>query len=353
MRVLLLARYGDLGASSRVRFLQYLGDFEAQGWTVEVRPLFSNAYLKALYSEHDRWRETVLGYVRRLHALVKARAFDIVIIEKELFPFLPAIFESLLERLGIPYVADYDDALFHRYDLHSSSIVRRLLGRKIDLVMRKATLVVAGNEYLADRARSAGARRIEIIPTVVDERRYQPVVSRSGGPPVVGWIGTPSTSHYLESLLPEFERLRSEMPVRFVAIGAREADFVGTLVETWPWAEDTEVSSIQQFDIGIMPLQDSPWERGKCGYKLIQYMACGLPVIASSVGVNNEIVIPGENGLLADTREAWGRALRALLHSSEAHRMAMGQKGRERVVEWYSRKAQAPRLIKAVRAAVT
>lgn len=348
MRVLLLSRYGDLGASSRVRYLQYLGDFEAKGWTVEARPLFSNAYLEALYGGRGRWHETVRGYVRRLHVLVQARRFDILIIEKELFPFFPALFERLLVRLGIPYVVDYDDAWFHRYDLHSCGAVRSMLGQKIDVVMRNAAVVVAGNEYLAERARSAGALRIEIIPTVVDMKRYQPAASRSDGPPVVGWIGTPKTSQYLEPLLPVFEELRSETPVRFVAVGALEADFAGTPVETWPWSEETEVSSIQKFDIGIMPLPDSPWERGKCGYKLIQYMACGLPVVASAVGVNKEIVIPEKNGLLADTPESWARGLRVLLHASASDRMSMGSNGRELVGEWYSREVQSARFISTV-----
>lgn len=202
MRVLLLSRYGDLGASSRVRYLQYLGDFQERGWTVEISPLFSNAYLEALYGGTGRFRETVVGYVGRLYALLRARKFDVLIIEKELFPFLPAWFERVLSGLGVPYVVDYDDALFHRYDLNRRAVVRAVLGRKIDAVMRHAALVIAGNEYLADRARAAGARSIEIIPTVVDTERYRPVAERVEGPLVVGWIGTPKTSYYLETLLP-------------------------------------------------------------------------------------------------------------------------------------------------------
>ena len=350
-KILLLSRYDSLGASSRVRYLQYLGEFEAQGWTVEARPLFSNAYLEALYAGYGRSREAVFGYVQRLHALVSARRFDILIIEKELFPFLPALFEWLFARLGVPYLVDYDDALFHRYDLHRRAIVRRLLGRKIDAVMRNAAVVVAGNEYLAERARSAGARRIEIIPSVVDTKRYRPASPRLGGIPVVGWIGTPKTSRYLEPLLPVFERLRSEMPARFVAVGAREADFAGTPVEAWEWSEATEVSSIQQFDIGIMPLQDSPWERGKCGYKLIQYMSCGLPVVASPVGVNTQIVVEGQNGYLVETLDDWREKLAMLLKMPPSIRAEVGKSGREQVETRYSLQSQAPRFLEAVASA--
>lgn len=350
MRVLLLSRYGDRGASSRVRYLQYLDDFEAQGWTVEVSPLFSNAYVEALYAGKGRARETVRGYARRLYALKQARQFDVLIIEKELFPFLPALFERLLARFRVPYVVDYDDALIHRYDLHSRAVVRRLLGRKIDAVMRKAAVVVAGNEYLADRAREAGARRIEIIPTVVDTERYQPAMKSSDGMPVVGWIGTPKTSRYLMPLLPVFEKLRNEMPVRFVAVGALESDFAGTPVEAWPWTEESEVPSIQQFDIGIMPLQDSPWEKGKCGYKLIQYMACGLPVIASPVGVNAAIVDHNQNGFLASSEKQWANFLKELSFDNDK-RASMGLSGRQKAQSLYSRSSQSPHLIHLLREA--
>ena len=135
-------------------------------------------------------------------------------------------------------------------------------------------------------------------------------------------------------------------------MGAREADFAGTPVEAWAWSEETEVSSIQQFDIGIMPLQDSPWERGKCGYKLIQYMSCGLPVVASPVGVNKEIVIEGRNGYLADTLDDWREKLEMLLKMPPNIRAEVGKSGRETVETRYSLKSQAPRFLKAVASAV-
>ena len=351
MRILLLSRYDSLGASSRVRYLQYLPYFRSRGAEASVVPLFSDDYLRALYKGGPRRGEVLHGYFRRLRALLSARRFDVVIVEKELFPFLPAVAERLLRAAGAPYLVDYDDALFHRYDLHGNLLVRGLLGRKIDTVMRHAAAVVAGNEYLAERARQAGAPRVEVIPTVVDTVRYQPLADAANEIPVIGWIGTPKTSRYLKPLLPVFESLQDKMPVRFVAVGARPEDFKGTPVETLPWSEETEVKSIQQFNIGIMPLEDSPWERGKCGYKLIQYMACGLPVVASPVGVNSKIVAAGQNGLLADTPDDWARALRNLLDETESKRQSMGLKGRQRVKEWYSVDAQAPRFFAVVRKA--
>jgi len=352
IKVLLFSRYEALGASSRVRFLQYLPYFREQGVEVTVKPLLSDSYLQALYKGDSRWQEVLKGYVGRILALFVARRFDVVIIEKELFPFMPAIAERLLKLIGVPYVADYDDALFHHYDCHSNPLVRLLLGQKIDSVMRHATTVIAGNNYLAERACRAGAQRVEIIPTVVDTERYYSKEKAVGEIPIVGWIGTPQTSRYLKLLLPVFESLKNEIPVRFVAVGANSEDFEDTPIEAWPWSEESEVESVQQFDIGIMPLEDSPWERGKCGYKLIQYMACGVPVVASPVGVNREIVVSDENGLFADTVEEWDKALRTLLNVDLDVRKCMGGAGRARVEDWYSVQAQASRFLNELYEAV-
>lgn len=347
MKILVLSRYAREGASSRVRYLQYLNAFKEHGFDVEVSPLFSNAYVRSVYSGKGRISEAVKGYAARLPAVLKTRKYDLLIIEKELFPFLPAWFEKYLYRNRIPYIADYDDALFHRYDLHRSRFVRMLFKNKIDTVMKYASTVITGNAYLAERAKAAGAQRVEIVPTVVDTRHYLPRKKKTEGPCVVGWIGTPGTSHYLAPLFETFAKLRQEFDVRFVAVGAREDDFSSTSIEVSSWYEATEVPSIQEFDIGIMPLADSPWERGKCGYKLIQCMACAKPVVASPVGVNAEIVEVGVNGYLAETPDDWARYLRLLLSDSDA-RSRMGAAGRAKVVKEFSLEAQAPRLIRAI-----
>lgn len=339
----MLTRYSRRGASSRVRSLQYIPGLTREGFEIDVSPLFSDPYLIALYHGEPRWREAVPGYLKRFHKLVTARRYDLIWIEKEIFPFLPATVERLLGLLGIPYVVDYDDALFHRYDHHSSGLIRALLGRKIDVVMRQAALVVAGNGYLAGRAKKAGARRVEIVPTVVDIDRYLKDRRHSAGPPVVGWIGTPATRKYLFELRDVFQAIRKEREVRIVAVGLTREMLVDPWIEAKDWSEDTEVQSIKSFDVGIMPLPDEPWERGKCGYKLIQYMACGVPVVASPVGVNNEIVRHGVNGFLADTKSEWLEALKGLIVDAGA-RERMGKAGREMVEARYSLQVQLPRL---------
>lgn len=345
MKILLLSRYASLGASSRVRFLQYLPYFKEQGVEVIVKPLFSNSYVDALYSGDSKWTEILKGYFTRLFLLLTVYKYDLLIIEKELFPYMPATAERLLRLIGINYLVDYDDAIFHNYDRHKNPIVRRLLGNKIDVVMRCSSVVTVGNKYLAERARLAGAQRIEIIPTVVEASRYKVAQKTINQAPIVGWIGTPKTSIYLQPLLPIFEAIKKDIPVRFVAVGAHQEDFEGTAVEAWPWTEETEVSLIQQFDIGIMPLRDSHWERGKCGYKLIQYMACAVAVVASPVGVNSEIVELDVNGKFASSLDEWEQALRELLAlgSDEIHKL--GKAGRKSVEEWYSLEVQAQRFL--------
>jgi glycosyltransferase involved in cell wall biosynthesis len=352
MKILLLSRYGSLGASSRVRYLQYLPYLEHKGLSFKVEPLLSNKYLKSLYAGRHDWREVLKGYLSRIWTLFRVKRFDLVIIEKELFPFFPAFAERVLRLTGVSYLADYDDALFHKYDLHSNVLVRHTLGKKIDTVMRHAAVVVAGNAYLADRARTAGAPVVETIPTVVDCKYYKPCSSPHGKSQViVGWIGTPKTSKYLEPLIPVFEVLQKKKSVRFVAIGANAKDFAGTPVETWPWSKNSEVKAIQKFDIGIMPLPDSPWERGKCGYKLIQYMACGIPVVASPMGVNKDIVKPGKNGYLSNTIQDWEEHLSTLICMNDNDRGVMGKTARKQVKNWYSVQVQASRLLNSIQKA--
>lgn len=351
MRVLLLTRYSRAAASSRLRAMQYLPWLEAAGVEVVSLPLLGDDYVQKLYREGSGRSLSLLpAYWRRLRILLSARHFDLLWIEKELFPWLPALAEILLGACRIPYVVDYDDALFHRYDLHPRSWVRALLAGKIDRVMRHAALVVAGNDYIAARARQAGARRVEILPTSVDLARYAMEPRGSDGPFTIGWIGTPVTAKYLSLLEPVLAGLSRESDVRIMIVGGGEAALAGVAAERRPWREEKEAADIRQFDVGIMPLPDEPWERGKCGYKLIQYMACGKPVIASPVGVNRHIVVPGENGFLAASHEEWLEALRQL-RADPLLRQRMGLAGRAEVERCYSLQVNAPKLLQWLREA--
>lgn len=348
--LLVLTRYGPLGSSSRLRMLQYLPRLTEAGFAPRVCPLFSDDYLHALYGQGRRPGLLVVpAYLRRLRQLLSVRRFAVLWVEKELFPFLPGTFEGLLGRTGVPYVLDYDDATFHRYDRHRSALVRRLLGRKLAPLIRGARTVTPGNAYLADYCRDAGAGDVRIVPTVVELDRYADVSEPETNEFRVGWIGSPTTTPFLAIAGAALEQLARERPVRLVVIGAGHLPPMDVPMERHDWSEQTEASLLAGVHIGIMPLPSAPWERGKCGYKLIQYMACGRAVIASPVGVNTDIVTD-DVGLLAVDAVTWLDAVRRLADDA-ALRRAMGRAGRKRVLRDYSMDRTAPEIASILREA--
>ena len=356
MKILLLSKYSRKGASTRLRLLQYLPLLETEGFQITVRSLFDDHYLDQLYHHGKRSPlRMIMLYIRRLLLLPSAFRYDLIWIEKEIFPYLPALAERILHWLGKRYVVDYDDAIFHNYDLSGNSLLRRALGRKIDVVMRCANCVVAGNEYLASRAKTAGAVRVELVPTVVDATRYNSKESSLAAHPVIGWIGSPSTQRYVVDIARALTSLCQKHKARLLLVGVSgdiASEFPGLDVEVVSWSEASEADLIAQMDIGIMPLPDGPWEKGKCGYKLIQYMACGIPVIASPVGVNVDIVGASQCGLLAANVAEWEVALDKLLESPK-QRLQLGRAGRQAVENQYSLAIQAPVLARILTQSVT
>lgn len=343
MRILALTRYERLGSSSRVRFYQYFPYLHAQGIEITSIPFFRDAYVQNLYAGRRANSISVLNaYIKRLIALFSSSKFDLLWIEKELFPWLPAWFEIFLHKLGFPYVVDYDDAVFHRYDMHKTGLVRGLLGRKIDQVMRHSALVIVGNEYLADKAKQAGASRVEYLPSVVDVNRYQLKQPQKVSTFRVGWIGSPLTAKYLSLVDDVVQELANESDIQMVLLGiGPNSPFKGVPTEVLAWNEEIELILSQKMDVGIMPLIDEPFERGKCGYKLIQYMAGGIPVVASPIGVNRHIVEHQVNGYLAASKEDWLFALRSLRDNLEK-RAAMGWAAHRKAEKLYNLQVTAP-----------
>lgn len=346
MRILALTRYEQLGSSSRVRFYQYFPYLTAKGMEIVPAPFFNDDYVRNLYAGRQASLKTVLSaYLKRLSILAGSTSFDLLWVEKELLPWFPATLETLLRMLHTPYVVDYDDAVFHRYDMHSLAPVRILLGRKIDSVMRQANIVIAGNEYLAERAVKAGAKNVEYLPSVVNVSQYMRKEPVSDSIFRLGWIGAPVTASYLDLIRDAMELLSRESKVHLVLIGAGNIQpFPNVSMEVLPWSEDIERGLSQKFDVGIMPLVDGPFERGKCGYKLVQYMASALPVVASAVGVNQQIVEPQVNGYLANSSTDWLSALRELRDSVQKRKM-MGQAGRRKAEQMYNLQVTAPKLL--------
>lgn len=349
LRVLALTKYDRLAASARMRFVQFEPGLRERGIELSISPLFDDRYLKERFASGRQKPEHVLrALARRARALVEARSWDLAVVCYELFPYLPPLFEQAA-LLGLPYVFDFDDAIFHTYDQHPRALVRRLLGDKLSRVIHGARSVIAGSDYLAEYARRSNAH-VHLIPTVIDLDRYRVRTGpKKPGPFTVGWIGSPSTSTYLDLVAGPLQRLAQEGPLKLLAVGAAPRTIPGVDVEIRPWSEEREVADLLECDVGIMPLTDTPWSRGKCAFKLIQYMACGLPVVASPVGANREVV-NAACGLMASDEQAWLSALRRY-RDEPTLALQHGAAGRARAEAHYSLQSQLDPLAQIFRQA--
>jgi glycosyltransferase involved in cell wall biosynthesis len=353
MKVLLLAKYGARAASTRHRFLQYFPALKEAGIDVTMSVLLDDQYLE---QKLDAARVSVWsvaqGFARRVRDLIDAGAFDVIVVHCEIFPYLPAWVERLLGWRNIPYIVDFDDAIFHNYDQHRSRLVRHLLGHKFARALAGSALVIAGNEYLASYARQWNDR-VETLPTVVDMERYRPQRrERATDSFTIGWMGSPSTAPYLSEIEMALRRFFSSHAGRLVLVGSGAVPLSGLPLEVHRWSEAKELEELIDFDVGIMPLPDTPWTRGKCGFKLVQYMAVGLPVVASPVGVNSTIVEHGVEGYLASSSADWLKAFVTLAEDRSLGR-AMGDTGRVKIERQYSLQATAPRLVALLKEAAS
>jgi glycosyltransferase involved in cell wall biosynthesis len=357
-KILVLTKYESLGSSSRYRFYQYLSYLKSDDFIIELAPLLDNNYIVKMnrdtinYNNRTINRTEILGYYfQRLKKLIQCWDYDLLWIEKEILPYVPAWLERILTQ-GVPYVLDYDDAQFHRYDHYASKIVKLLLARKIDHVIANSKLTIVGNEYIADRAHQAGAKRVEIIPTVVDLDHYSLKKTTLDHQPFnIGWIGSPTTTRYVEAMEPVFQSLNKKYNCKFTMIGARDMNFENLDLNIKQWHEDSEVENLKSLDVGIMPLDDNIWEQGKCGIKLIQYMACGLPVVGTPIGVNREIIQHGINGFQATSPDQWIEHL-SRLAEDPALRYSMGEEGRSMVESSYCLEVTAPKLAQLLRSCI-
>jgi len=344
LKLLCAARYGNLGASSRLRLAQYRPWLERAGIRTTMRSFLSDAYVETLYRGGSRLGSIAAAYGRGFGAARAARAHDLLWIEKEFLPWLP----YWLERRAIgatPYILDFDDAWSLRYE-RAGWATRALLGEKFGKLIRGAALTIAANQILYDWARGQGAAKILLLPTVVDLDHYV-VRPAPAGPFTVAWIGTPITAAYLAAVAAPLRALAAEAPLRLLIIGAPDVRIAGVDCVHVAWNETTEAAQIGSCHVGIMPLPDDDWARGKSGYKLIQYMAAGRPAVASPVGANRQIVADGETGFLAGGPEAWLSALRRL-RDDEGLRESMGAAARRRAERQFSLQVTAPQLIAAI-----
>lgn len=329
-------KYTSIGASSRLRTYQFIDFLESNGYQVIAKPLYDQPYLEHLYKFKTRNYIKIFSlYFKRFIHLVSSSNVDLIWIEKELFPYLPSFMEKIILLRKTPYIVDFDDAIPWNYKKSNNIIVNCLLRNKLHSFLQNASMVIVGNKYLENLCKESGAKNIKIIPTVVDTSMY--IVKDKDMMPTIniGWIGTPNTAKYLDIVTPTLEKVTEIHKIKLIIIGDMNYKPSGIYVENIPWTEETEIESLNKIDIGIMPLLDEPWERGKCGYKLIQYMALEKPVVASPVGVNIDIVTP-EVGFLASSSADWLHALNKLISDSSL-RQSMGRAGKRLVDKNYSK----------------
>ena len=341
--IFLIHKYGRKAASFRYRLEQYLPAIKSAGYRYQIASLLDDEYLKQRFTSGKRnYALSIRLYFRHLWALRRAFKSDLVVICVEAFPYCPSLFELSLHLFRIPYIYDFDDPIFHYYDLNPNFLVRTLFGRKISNVIRRAQVAFCGSHYLVEYARKARGKSetpdIQLLPTVIDLNDYpRPIKNHESESEclVIGWIGSPSTAEYLEVVIPALRRLSQEFSLKLLLIGSGPKAWDGVQVEVHPWAEETEKALLLKCDLGINPLLGDLWCQGKCGFKIIQYMACGLPVVVTPVGENKHIVQDGEQGIFATSEEDWVRAIREL-QKNRSLRSRLGEKGRKSVEERYS-----------------
>jgi glycosyltransferase involved in cell wall biosynthesis len=359
IRLLALSPIPEEGAGCRFRVSQYIPYLEANGFRITFSSLFTPEFFRLVYRRGHHARKAAAFAalsLRRLRSLRSVADYDLVLLYREIFPIGPAIVERLLALPGRPpMVFDFDDALF----LPSVSDANRLIAAlkfpgKLATIVRVSDHVLAGNDYLAAYARRFNDA-VTMIPTCVDTTKFVPRADGGptpGRPLVVGWIGSPTTGTYIRGLARVLQRAHARHPFVLRVSGAGEPiDVAGVPTENVPWALDREIELFNTCDVGVYPLDDDEWAKGKCGFKAIEFMACGVPVVASSVGVNRTLIVDGVNGFLASTEDEWVDKLVRLLEDA-ALRRRFAQAGRRTVEATYSLQVNAPRLAATLRAVV-
>lgn len=367
VRVLALSPIPEEGAGCRFRVAQYVPYLRTAGFDVTISSFYTPEFFRIVYQpgRHVLKAATSLQLAaRRVTELFTVGRYDLVLLYREAIPFGPPIVERLIAARGIPIVYDFDDAIFLPNVSEANKAFAFLKNpSRVARVLRLSRAVIAGNDYLGDYARRHNPA-VTVIPTAVDTTRFvprEPAASFSGSrsglqagrrDPIVGWIGSPTTYPYLQSLSDVLRQVATRHSFTLKVSGAGQpVRMPGVDVREVPWKLADEVSLFNTCDIGVYPLADDDWSRGKCGFKAIQCMACGVPVVAAAVGVNREIISDGANGFLASTPAEWVDKLGRLLSDPDL-RERMAAAGRRTIEERYSLKVTAPQVAGVLSAAV-
>jgi glycosyltransferase involved in cell wall biosynthesis len=340
VKLIYFSKTSFIGPSSRYRIYQYIPFLKEAGIEVTVAPLFKEGWFRILDIRWPPLRAAAKGIYAltrlfvRIWDLLKVGRYDLYCFEHQAFPYVPAFLEQIAKRINPNMLLEFDDAIF----------LTPLHGRKVPKLIAMSRHVIVGNNYLKDYAMKFNSH-VSVIPTVLDTERYRTKQDyRTQGEVNIGWVGLAYNLPYVRRLEGTFQKLKAMVgDFIFTMICSKGLKMDGVQTVFKPWNYDDEAKDIGTFDIGIMPLADDEWARGKCGLKVLQYMACGVPVVASPVGVNQDIIKDGENGFLASSYNEWLEKLILLVQNEELRRK-FGQKGREMVEDRYSLKLWGPKL---------
>jgi glycosyltransferase involved in cell wall biosynthesis len=345
LRILFLTRYPLEGASSRYRVYQYVPHLRALGAEVTVSSFMTPAMYRLSFSPGRSLRKivlTLMATLRRLAMLAGHRRYDVIYMQRELFPFGPPLIERWLKKRGARLVFDLDDALFiHKPSRYNPIATWLRAPDKTYDIFALSDLVMAGNDHLRDVARQH-APRAETFEVAEDTARIQmrPPHSNENGV-VIGWLGSKTTVKYIRFIEPALREVAARFPfVRFQIMGGGEFDLPGLPVEHLEWSLDGELEALRTFDIGIMPLPLEDWSKGKSGGKARTYMAAGIAAVCSRIGYNIELIRDGETGFLALTHEDWVEALSKLVASPKL-RQKVGEAARADVIARFPVDGQA------------
>ncbi|RYY72052.1 MAG: glycosyltransferase [Chitinophagaceae bacterium] len=335
--------------SQRFRVEAFFPLLRQHGYHIEHACFFSADDWKLLYKKGSIVQKSwavVKGFALRIALVAKVWQYDYFFIHREATPLGPPFVEWIIAKIwNKKFIYDFDDAIW----IPNTTKENRLAGWlkafwKVKYNCRWAYWVVGGNDYLCDYARQFN-KNVVRLPTCVDtEARHNRLKEPKQGKLTIGWTGSHSTLYYLDEIIPILRQLQDEIKFNFLVIADKSPEIQLNDWTFLPWQEKTEIEDLLRFDIGIMPLKQDAWSEGKCGFKLIQYLALGIPAVASPVGVNNQIIDEGKNGYLCHSSEDWYGALKRLLVDVNSRR-ELGQRGRAKIVKHYSIQSQVQHLL--------
>ncbi len=342
-KVLFLALHRpNRSPSQRYRFEQYLDYLGKNGFECHYSWLISGKDDRTFYAPGKVAGKAVILFksvIKRLNEIFRASNYDVIFIQRECFMLGTAFFEKQFAK-KTRLIFDFDDSIWlTRVSKANQRLAFLKNASKTKKIIAVADLVLAGNAYLAGYAQQFNDN-VEVFPSTIDTDVYVPMIKNERDRVCIGWSGSFSTIPHFQSIIPVLEKLKKIYgdKIYFKVYGDRNYSYKPLGIRGIEWTPENELKELNEMDIGIMPLPDDEWAKGKCGMKGLIYMSLEIPAVMSPVGMNTEIIQSGENGFLADSPDEWVKYLSALIDDPSL-RKRLGKEGRETVLEKYSVRA--------------